>query len=134
MATGLMKRLMPTQKPLGINKMTKKPIPSTTEGTAIVYWSDNKELYYLPEYCEAHSFWLGQAVDGPLSADQKNSSGLFSPGWLQIKTKDKKIYHRKLLRFSFWSVQRQLKIQENIPISDNKIQDYFAQLCAEKRM
>ena len=114
--------------------MNKKSLPTDLTGTALVCWSDDKELYYLPEYCETHSFWLGLAIDGLIPPDKKNNSGLFSPGWLQIKHKDGRVWYRKLLRFSFWKVSDKLKYQEELPISDDKVQVYLCQLAAEKRM
>lgn len=111
----------------------KKSIPAKLDGEAIIYWDDGKSLYYLPEYCEPHSFWLGEAIAGEVPADKKHNSGLFSPGWLQIKTKDKRVYYRKILRFSFWKVKRDLKLEETLPMTDDRVIDYFMQLESDQK-
>lgn len=117
-------------------KITKKCLPAKIDPNekVLIYWSDDKKHYYLPEYASPHSFWLGLAIDGEVPADKRNNSGLFSPAWLEIKTKDKRKYHRELLRFSFWEVGRSLRLEEFVFMNDDMVLDYFSQLESDNKL
>lgn len=87
--------------------------------------SDDKSLFYIPEYASAHDFWLSyEKIPGPVPKS-KQAGGLFDPNYVEIKHKDGRIWHRKLYTFTFWKIRSQMFLTEKTSYADDRVQDYL---------
>ena len=78
-----------------------RPIPRTVWGKVTVQSSLDGSLYYLPDYCDSHGFWLSVET---FPADEAEAyKGVFD-GMLRITKNDGTSYCRRHFPFAFWEI------------------------------